>query len=232
MNSVTGYIVDLDSVSWQESFRDIFPILSFERQKQLNLLYERGRKDALLQSLAAGLLIHYLLGEYFQWKGTYQITKNIYGKPIILGLKGDFNLTHAHNWVMIAGSAVPIGIDLEWEGRTLRYRDVADRFFHPKEIQQLNRSTIDLKKQFFQFWTLKESFIKALGRGLSVPLNSFEIFHDNMGYFRVKKKGLSTSWHLKSEYNNGYYLGICTQEHSNLSLKRVAFEHLINYVLK
>ncbi|MEA3544276.1 MAG: 4'-phosphopantetheinyl transferase superfamily protein, partial [Thermodesulfobacteriota bacterium] len=52
--------------------------------------------------------------------------------------------------------------------------DIVQQFFHPQEIrayQALSQS--DRAERFYTHWTLKEAYLKAVGRGLDFPLNSF-----------------------------------------------------------
>jgi len=59
--------------------------------------------------------------------------------------------------------------------------NVAWRYFSKPEIKQL-RALINIDRQleqFFELWTLKESFIKACGLGLSLPLDKFTFDIDN-----------------------------------------------------
>ena len=52
--------------------------------------------------------------------------------------------------------------------------DIADRFFAPTEVADLNQqSSANQDDYFFNFWTLKEAYIKARGMGLSIPLDKF-----------------------------------------------------------
>ena len=49
---------------------------------------------------------------------------------------------------------------------------IAERFFHPEETRLLGEaSSADSEILFFRYWTMKEAFVKALGTGLSIPLN-------------------------------------------------------------
>ena len=68
-----------------------------------------------------------------------------------------------------------MGCDLERIGR-LRL-DLAERFFCREEYEAvLMRETEEERRDcFFRYWVLKESFIKATGRGMALPLNSFSI---------------------------------------------------------
>jgi len=67
----------------------------------------------------------------------------------------------------------PVGIDVEY----MRAYDsgIAERFFHPGEYARACRFAEERRKErFYDLWTIKESYIKALGKGLSLALDSFE----------------------------------------------------------
>jgi 4'-phosphopantetheinyl transferase len=66
-----------------------------------------------------------------------------------------------------------IGIDVEDSTRKIDI-NIADRFFSRQESEVIRRTKEGEKKGvFFDFWTLKESYIKAKGGGLSIPLDKF-----------------------------------------------------------
>ena len=72
----------------------------------------------------------------------------------------------------------PVGCDVEQI--SMPDIKIAKRFFSEPEIAKIV-SYAGEKEQadcFFRFWTLKESFIKCVGQGLSVPLNEFTILLD------------------------------------------------------
>ena len=101
---------------------------------------------------------------------------NNYGKPILLNPHGIyFNISHSGNWVVCAiDDDGPVGVDVE----VIKPIDlaIAERFFSSEEYISLINQPEELQlKYFFLIWTLKESYIKAEGKGLSIPLNSFSI---------------------------------------------------------
>ena len=54
---------------------------------------------------------------------------------------------------------------------------LANRFFSHQESKALQKIPEDKQKEhFFEYWTLKEAYIKACGKGLSIPLDQFS-FH-------------------------------------------------------
>lgn len=75
-----------------------------------------------------------------------------------------------------------IGIDVEHEAAGINCYEVAQHHFSAIEFQELKRLPEDqLKTRFFQYWTLKESYIKARGYGMSIALDSFSIVFPQNG---------------------------------------------------
>lgn len=110
----------------------------------------------------------------------WSFATNAYGRPHIASAHGDvadisFNLSHTRGLIALAvtrGQAV--GIDVE----NLAVREVstgiADRFFSPIEVEELAATPPPRQQdRFFEYWTFKESYIKARGMGLSIPLDKF-----------------------------------------------------------
>ena len=100
---------------------------------------------------------------------------NANGKPYLLGRnKIHFNISHSGKWAVCAFGEKPAGIDIE-EISTVNL-EIARRFFSAEECFDLFSKKADERLLFFyELWTLKESFIKAAGKGLSIPLSSFTI---------------------------------------------------------
>ncbi len=89
----------------------------------------------------------------------------------------EFNLSHSGNWVLVALSSLgAVGVDVE---RIEDHRDLsalAARVFSPREREILNaRSGRQLVEFFYRTWTCKEAWIKALGAGLSYPLEQLDL---------------------------------------------------------
>ena len=103
-----------------------------------------------------------------------------HGKPVVQGpdsAKRPFNVTHTDGLVMCCvGNQLhhSIGIDVERLSRNTD-PDIADRYFSDPEIRYLNACRTDESRSrtFLRIWTLKESFIKAIGTGLTMPLADF-----------------------------------------------------------
>jgi 4'-phosphopantetheinyl transferase len=101
-----------------------------------------------------------------------------HGKPIVdpqFGLRLRFNLSHTRGMALCGVTAGgEIGVDVEFLGRNRADLRLARRYFAPAEVAALEgRAADDLHDGFLQFWTLKESYIKAIGAGLSIALDGF-----------------------------------------------------------
>lgn len=85
-----------------------------------------------------------------------------------------FNVSHTAGLVACAVTLDrDVGVDVEHTQRRLMH-DVADRYFAPAEVSALRALPVDVQETtFFDYWTLKEAYIKARGLGLSIPLEQF-----------------------------------------------------------
>ena len=122
--------------------------------------------------LAAGLLLRAALGDDAVFE------TNAFGKPILADGRS-FNLSHAGDYAVLATGDAPLGVDIE-RFHEVDYLSVANRFFHPDERAFL-ASQQDTQRAFFHIWTLKESYLKAIGRGFSVAPASFCVLPSENG---------------------------------------------------
>ncbi|MEE4365540.1 MAG: 4'-phosphopantetheinyl transferase superfamily protein [Desulfotignum sp.] len=109
---------------------------------------------------------------------------NRHGKPALLPgvtpLPVQFNLSHCTGLVGCAVARdADVGIDMEEQQRCVNL-NLARRFFSEPEIMQLEKikDTAGRKALFLQLWTLKEAYIKAVGKGLSMGLDKFSFVFD------------------------------------------------------
>jgi 4'-phosphopantetheinyl transferase len=120
----------------------------------------------------------------------WQFTAGARGKPRIQGPELrhtlSFSLSHTRGLVACAiGSDRFVGLDVERVDRPIDVREIADRYFSPREVTALDRCRDKAQAvRFFELWTLKEAFAKAVGVGLSVPLNAMSFDLDEAGTIR------------------------------------------------
>lgn len=86
-----------------------------------------------------------------------------------------FNLSHTPGLIACAVAVGrEVGVDVEHIGRRLTHDNIPERFFSAQEVAALRaRPEADQRELFFDYWTLKESYIKARGLGLALPLGQF-----------------------------------------------------------
>jgi 4'-phosphopantetheinyl transferase len=103
------------------------------------------------------------------------------GRPEISAPSGHealrFNLSHTEGLV---GCAVTldhaVGFDVESVERGAEIGAIAQRFFSPSEARALDEVPAPARRRrFFEYWTLKEAYVKATGRGLTTSLSSFAV---------------------------------------------------------
>lgn len=133
------------------------------------------------------------------------------GKPGPEGYKGiHFNISHSGEWVIVAISPVNVGVDVEKMRKVPE--GVAHRFFSDRENEMLQNAVNEAEKAdiFFTLWTLKESFLKAIGKGLTKSLSSFTIINAGFQQFRLANDPEAEGYYLKT-FNlcEGYKLATC-----------------------
>ena len=142
------------------------------REKALRFRFPKDRR----LSLGAELLLRKALRELGIEQRELSYTYGENGKPFLSGLPGlHFNLSHSGDRVICAVAGSEAGCDIE------QMRDVdlkiARRYFFHDEYERIAAATTEAERcdLFFRYWTLKESFLKVTGRGLSLPLDAFQI---------------------------------------------------------
>lgn len=176
---------------------------------------ERFRnKRAACVSVAAGLLLQETVERELGLKAPeLQIGVGQQGKPYIMGCEHfQYNLSHSGEYVVLAYGAERLGIDIE----QIRDKDlaVARRCFTEREYayvvhgdEKSDEEQEDVQTRFFRIWTMKESYLKLTGKGISVPLNSFEV---NPHALCVE----NTKYRFFTMRREEYYIALCAENAS------------------
>ena len=194
------YALELSPLTSEDVFRYYYDQQPLWRREKTDTLRRTADK---IQSLGVGILLQKALPD----KDLSLVRFGDVGKPYLPGDSTRFNLSHAGDWALCAAGEAELGCDIE---RMKDYRmNVAHRFFCPQETAMLESApTPQLQQElFFRLWTLKESYLKAVGKGLTKPLNSFCVV---FGAENPALRGLEDQWLLR-EYDvaPGYRCALC-----------------------
>jgi len=127
--------------------------------------------------LARGLL-RAILGAHLGLEpGAIRFVYGPQGKPAIADSPLRFNLSHSEDLAVCAlGRDLELGVDVERLRPVPEAESIARRYFCPAECADLLAVSPSARTQaFFHCWTRKEAYVKALGGGLSVALDGFQV---------------------------------------------------------
>lgn len=177
-NQIHLWRLNLETVvpDWQKNGRHYLSTDEEERAAK----FKRGMDDYI----NTRIFMRDILAQYTDKKPQAIIfDKNPYGKPFIRNSDTQFNLSHSKQWAVLAvGIDCELGVDVESTSDRHSTLSIAQNYFHADEIAQLEKFTLETEQQeyFFRLWTLKESFVKALGTGISTGLDKMNFsIHDN-----------------------------------------------------
>lgn len=174
--------------------------------------------DDRKRSLAAGLIIRKILNENGLSEDSLKYSEN--GKPLADNLF--FNISHAGDYVVGVSSDREVGCDIE--KIVDAPLEVADRFFHLKEAEYI-KSAEDKNRAFFTLWTLKESYMKMTGRGMSLPLDSFEVVPTAEGF--VLGKSSERPCFFETMEFDGYIFSVSSERAFSLhNPLKIAFDDI------
>ena len=177
-NEIHLYFTYPDEISDSRLLAQYESLLTDDERVQMSRLYFARHRHQFLVTRA---LIRTSLSAYFQVEpADWQFGKNGYGKPGITFPEEagpvQFNISHCEGLIMCGITRQhDIGVDVEDANRsTLATFESLSSYFSATEMADMAQLPIDQQRQrFFDYWTLKESYIKARGMGLAIPLAKF-----------------------------------------------------------
>ncbi|CAJ0910208.1 1774_t:CDS:10 [Entrophospora sp. SA101] len=196
--------------NWIPTTKEYDQLLSLiqtnEREKIKKIKVLENSKSSLIGRLLMILLFNRIYGIDYR---EVEFDRTEYNKPILINPKlnilCDFNISHHGDWVvLVAGENCRIGIDLmkiEQPNAGYNVKEFITTFkdqFTENEFnllvnnqqRQYNKEEVEIHQlqRFYRFWCLKESYVKAVGIGLYLALNSFEFkLNENEENLKIKK---------------------------------------------
>lgn len=149
---------------------------------------ESSRADRFVQQrdkhhfIVGRALLRLLLAGYFDLSpSSIQLETQQFGKLALATSQHPvplhFNLSHSHGLAIYAFTlGHELGVDLEWLRPEIASEEIAGRYFSIREREELLSLPSSARVEgFFNAWTRKESYVKAHGKGLQIPLDSFDV---------------------------------------------------------
>lgn len=200
------YIENLD----ENILQDILSLLPKNIQKKISKLrfsFHRHQK-----TLSYYLLYHTLANELCKNIQDLVIKTDENGKPFLTNYNRQFNLSYSKDIITLTTDETPVGIDVEYITPLDDINKLLDFFSEEERHDILKKNKHKRIEYFYELWTLKESYVKALGKGLSCPLNafSFKIYKNKI--ILSKAINSETDWNFrKYGFYQKYKCSICAK---------------------
>lgn len=166
---------------------------------------ERSQRET---ELAGRLLLYAVRREFGFAPDTARIAKGRHGKPYFQGLPVSYNISHCAGAVCCAVGRKELGIDIEPAGR--QTLSAVSRVCSENEQADIRRAA-DPGSRFMQYWTLKESYVKYLGEGLSFGLQN-AVFAWHGGVPVLAGSPLPFQQEYLGGSGAGFWLSACGEE--------------------
>jgi len=220
VNTIKVYYIDLRHFTQQDDF---YLESKLSKKRWENIQHYRCYEDKK-RSIYSEMLVKYAVYNSKSPIEKIQFEENNYGKPRVKGWNLNYNVSHSGNYVVLAINNKDIGIDIQ-EKFEIDFGVL--QFFHKFEQKAIQKDP----SLFFTFWSLKESYLKYLGVGLSRSLDSFVIM--NYPDFKCNEDHLITFESIDID-NDNYSSYICyrNNEKSQIDLLEVSERDLISTIGK
>lgn len=202
------YAVNVNQDMNRLMYNHFMTFLSEDKRERINKYH---KIDDAKRTLMADILVRTIICANLEIKNKdIYFDKNQYGKPFLRHFKDfHFNVSHSGQWVICAAHHLPVGIDVE-HIKPVDF-DIAKRFFTEDEYSDLLNMDSSLRlPYFYELWTLKESYIKAVGKGLSIPLDSFSFKIHDCNIVLKTNNVLKNCYFKQFSVNSNYKLAVCS----------------------
>lgn len=203
------YYIDVTQFEDKDLFQEKRSLLSPCRQQKIARIKPERDK---CRSLGAGLALDHALQVYGLRERDMEYVFGEWGKPFFQAYPViHFSLSHSGAYAVCSIGEVPVGNDIEQvrEGRL----KVAERFFTEQELEFLHavQDEEEITQRMFRIWTMKESFLKVTGRGMTLSLKDFSVIVDARTDTARVEYGSGHAAYRMKEYDDipGYRVAVC-----------------------
>lgn len=150
-----------------------------EHARRLRVRSETGRLEYLVTRVLVRTVLSHYTGVAPE---TWRFESGPFGRPEVAGpLRDDtprFNLSHTRGLVAcLVARDRDVGVDVENTARRVAFLQIAERHFAPSEVEEIRSlAEPEARRRFLEYWTLKESLIKARGSRIASGLSRY-VFH-------------------------------------------------------
>lgn len=214
---IETYYIHVAQFEKEALFQEKLSLLSPYRQRKIASLKHKKDKN---RSMGAGIALDYALRPYGLRECSAEYELGEWGKPFLKEYPDiHFSLSHSGDYAICSIGGKPVGNDIERikEGRL----KVANRFFTPEELRFMYavQDEEEINRRMFRIWTMKESFLKVIGRGISFPLSDFSVAAGGEKDRICVKHSCNAMHYYLKEYSDipGYRTAVCCQESRDIA---------------
>lgn len=210
------YIMNSRQFEDKNMFSQALDLISPYRRQKIALLRHENDKN---RSLAASLALNAALKNYDLEERMMEYDVGEQGKPLLRYYPEiHFSISHSGDYAICSIGEEEIGSDIE-RVRPGKER-VAEHFFAKEEFSWIQNAESSEEKdaRIFRIWTIKESFLKVTGLGMSLPLKDFTIVIENDNSISVHQQVNTKTYHIKEftmpesfHETTDYKISICSE---------------------
>jgi 4'-phosphopantetheinyl transferase len=209
----------MDRTAWTPLPDSLWALLSVDERARAALFFREA--DRARFSIGRSLLRH-LVGGYTGVDPRALVFGSTQeGKPALEDGNGAlrFNVSHSGDVILLAfGLESDLGVDVEQQRADVNIDDLARTCFSLPERAAIFSGRDAARRRFFEYWAAKESWIKADGRGMSIPLCDYTLAPGPADSFTVASlEGRTLDWSVRLlSVREGYSAAVTTRAHVDM----------------
>ena len=222
-----GYFVTVKDIDFEEN-KDFLFSLADEKKREKALRF-RHNEDRV-RTLVGDILVRVILCRDFNYRNSdIEYGYNEFNKPFLKGNSNiHFNISHSKDYVAAVFDDEEAGIDVE-EVKEMEYEEIVKRFFTDYEYRWImGQKKEDRLQCFYKLWTLKESYVKFKGKGMSISFDSFKFQVDCKNNIYRLVDNDEPVFFMNHSIGKSYELSMCGLK-EDMSIQEVTYEELTKY---